>query len=225
MRKWSIVALTIILMAIVGAVFFPSFQIAEVKNHSDSFTEPMKKAEIEEIDVMTGYAFGKPLYTKHRLVIINSSGMFYLPLNALASDKPLNIVFEASGNLIQNERFEFRRTLVINATKNITMLNFMAGKFLMRGTERLTKAPDWVSCEVKITGNNIERIAKSKDGVVIWDDSEGIEGIELSPGIYKIETKIYGVPKEELRNVSFKVILTARYALTKSTSLFHQIRF
>ena len=79
MRKWSIVALTIILMAIVGAVFFPSFQIAEVKNHSDSFTEPMKKAEIEEIDVMTGYAFGKPLYTKHRLVIINSLGCSIYP--------------------------------------------------------------------------------------------------------------------------------------------------
>ena len=32
MRKWFIVALTIILMVIVWAVFFPSFQIAEVKN-------------------------------------------------------------------------------------------------------------------------------------------------------------------------------------------------
>jgi len=217
MRKWSIVALTIILMVIVWAVFFPSFQIAEVKNHPDSFTEPMKKAEIEEVDIMTGYAFGKPLYTKHRLVIINSSGVFYLPLNILTSDKPLNIIFEASGNLMQNEPFEFKRILVINATKNITMINFMAGKFLINGTERLTKAPDWVSCEVKITGNNIERIGKNKDGVVIWDGGEGIEGIELSPGIYKIETKIYGVPKEELGNVRFKVLLTARYELTKST--------
>ena len=216
MRKWSIVALTIILMAMGGAVFFPSFQPAEVKNHLDSFIELMKKAEIEEVDVMTGYAFGKPLYTKHRLVIINSSGVFYLPLNTLTSDKPLNIIFEASGNLMQNEPFEFKRTLVINATKNITSINFMAGKFLMNGTERLTKAPDWVSCEVKITGNDIERIAKSKDGVVIWDGGEGIEGIELSPGIYKIETKIYGVPKEEPRNLSFKVLLTVRYELTES---------
>ena len=213
MRKWSIVALTIILMAMGGAVFFPSFQITEVKNHLDSFAEPMKKAEIEEVDVMTGYAFGKPLYTKHRLVIINSSEVFYLPLT---SDKPLNIIFEGSGNLMQNEPFEFKRTFVINATKNITMINFMAGKFLMNGTGRLTKAPDWVSCEVKITGNDIERIAKSKDGVVIWDDGEGIEGIELSPGIYKIETKIYGVPKEELGNVRFKVLFTARYELTES---------
>ena len=217
MRKWSIVALTIILMVIVWAVFFPSFQKAEVKNHPDSFTEPMKKAEIEEVDVMTGCAFGKPLYTKHRLVIINSSGVFYLPLNTLTSDKPLNIIFEASGNLIQNERFEFKRTLVINATKNITMLNFMAGKFLMSGTGRLTKAPDRVSCEVKITGNNIERIGKSKDGVVIWDGGEGIEGIELSPGIYKIETKNYGVPKEEFGYVRFKVLLTVRFELTEST--------
>ncbi|OYT35438.1 hypothetical protein B6U96_10435 [Archaeoglobales archaeon ex4484_92] len=215
MRKLSIVVLTVILVAIGGAVFFQSFKQAEIKNHLDSFVEDMKKAEIEEVDLMTGYAIGGPLYTKHRLVIVNSSGMFYLPLDTLASDKPLNIVFEASGNLIQNEHFEFRRTLVINATKNITMLNFMAGKFLMSGTEELTKAPDWVSCEVKVTGNNIERIAKSKDGVVVWDD-EGIEGIELSPGIYKIETKIYGVPKEELKNVRFEVLLTARYALTKS---------
>ena len=130
MKKWSIVTLTIILMAMGGAVFFPSFQPAEVKN-LDSFAEPMKKAEIEEVDVMTGYAFGKPLYTKHRLVIINSSGMFYLPLNTLPSDKPLNIIFEASGNLMQNEPFEFKRTLVINATKNITSINFMVGKFLI----------------------------------------------------------------------------------------------
>jgi len=117
---------------------------------------------------------------------------------------------------MQNEPFEFKRILIINATKNITMINFIAGKFLMNGTGRLTKAPDWVSCEVKITGNNIERIGKSKDGVVIWDNDEGTEGIELSPGIYKIETKIYGVLKEELGNVMFKVLLTVRYELTES---------
>jgi len=88
------------------------------------------------------------------------------------------------------------------------------GKFLYQANTSMKKAPNWVSCEIKVIDNGIERIATSKDGVIVWDSKE--ERIDLPPGIYKIEARIYGIPKEDLKNVKFIVLIEASYKIAKS---------
>ena len=93
-------------------------------------------AEIREVNVTTGYIFGKPVYTKHGEVVVNSSKAVYLPLDILikpelALKQHFGIVFEACGDLESNKPFEFKRTLIINATKNISRYDSWAWKVLV----------------------------------------------------------------------------------------------
>lgn len=158
-----------------------------------------------------GYVFGKPIYARHRVVIVNSSEVCYLPLDKLVkSERSLKL--EACGDLKPNKPFEFRRSLIIDATGNITLLKFEGGKFLYDVKGSIGKTSDLAFCIVKITGNGIERIAKDVDGAIIWNDT-----VKLPPGVYRVDVIIYGVPIYTLKDVKFKVLLDVSYEISKDT--------
>ncbi len=177
----------------------------------------LREVKIREENVTVAYVFGEPIYARYREVIVNSSGVCYLSLDKLMkSDGSLKrhfiLIFEACGDLTPNKPFEFRRSLIIDATKNITRLKFECGKFLYEVKGSIGKAPDWVSCIVRITGEGVERVARNVDGVVVWNDT-----VDLPPGVYRVDVSIYGVPMDKLENVRFKILLDVGYEISKDT--------
>lgn len=174
---------------------------------------PKNQSLIVEENIPIAIIHGKHVYEKMKVVIVNTSKV-YLPLSNVSVAKKLwpsfGIKIECEGQLEKGKHFEFRRVLIIDASKNITSLSVDGGKIL--GSENFEK----LNISISLIGEGIKECAEvySEKGYPIaffWRN----ERLKLGPGIYRLEVVVSGIPKLSTRS-SIQIITDVRFSVPPS---------
>jgi len=157
--------------------------------------------------------YGGPIYEKMKVVIVNTSRA-YLPLSNVSIAKTLwpsfGIRIEYEGQFEKGKYFEFRRVLVIDASKNITSLSIEGGKILS------PEDFEELNVSISLIGEGIKECAevygeKGHPVAFFWED----ERLKLEPGIYRLEVVVSGIPKFSAYS-SIQILTDVRFSVPPS---------